>query len=80
MKQAVRKHADVYTNYRKALWKGTETFQNQLNSVVDGHAQFHTWTVPAIKEAQFIRKINMQLRAENKALKKKIEDLKVQLD
>ena len=51
LKQAIRKHADVYKNYRKALWKGTETFQNQLNLVVDGHAQFHTWTVPAIKEA-----------------------------
>ena len=42
-------------------------------------SQFHTWTVPAIKEAKYIRRINMQLRAGNKAMKKQIEDLKAQL-
>ena len=32
-----------------------------------------------IKEAQYIKRINMQLRAENKVMKKQIEDLKAQL-
>lgn len=36
-------------------------------------------TVPTIKEAKYIRRINMQLRAENKVMKKQIEDLKAQL-
>ena len=79
LKKDARKHAVIYAKYRKALWKGSETLENQSNSVVDGHSQFHTWTVPAIREARYIRRINMQLRARNKAMKKQIEDLKAQL-
>jgi len=56
------------------LWEEKAT-----SEVVDCDTQFHTWTVPAIKEAKFIRMINMQLRAGNKVMKKQIEDLKVQL-
>ena len=79
MKKAARKHAVIHAKYYKALWKGNETLEARLNSVVDGHSQFHTWTVPTIKEAKYIRRINMQLRDGNKAMKKQIEDLKAQL-
>lgn len=79
LKKAARKHAVIHAEYSKALWKGSETLESQLNSVVDGHAQFHTWTVPAIKEAKYIRRINMQLGAGNRAMRKQIEDLKTQL-
>jgi len=79
LKKAARKHAAIHAKYYKTLWEGNEAVEAQLNSVVDGHAQFHTWTVPAIKEAKYIRRINMQLRAGNRAMRKKIEDLKTQL-
>ena len=42
-------------------------------------ADVYTWTVPALKQAKHIRKMNMTLRAENKALKKEIVNLKTQL-
>ena len=42
-------------------------------------ADVYTWTVPALKQAKLISKMNMSLRAENKALKKEIADLKTQL-
>ena len=79
MKKAARRHAVIQAKYYKTLWEGNATVEAQVNSVVDGHSQFHTWTVPAIKEAKYIRRINMQLRAGNKAMKKQIEDLKAQL-
>ena len=65
--------------YYRAFWLEDEAVKDQLNSMVDGHAQFHTWTVPTIKEARYIRRINMQLRAGNRAMRKQIEDLKTQL-
>ena len=76
VKNATRESAVRYANYRKAVLKGSENLVNQVDSVAD----VYTWTVPAIKEAKFIRKINMHLRAENKAMRKKVEDLKAQLD
>ena len=79
LKKAARKHAAIHAKYYKTLWEGNAAVEAQLNSVVDGHSQFHTWTVRAIKEAKYIRRINMQLRARNKAMKKQIEDLKAQL-
>jgi hypothetical protein len=42
-------------------------------------ADVYTWTVPALKQAKLIRKMNMTLRAENKALKKEVANLKMQL-
>ena len=78
-RKAARKHAAIHEKYYKTLWEGNEAVEAQLNSVVDGHAQFHTWTVPAIKEAKYIRRINIQLRDGNRAMRKQIEDLKTQL-
>lgn len=71
-----RRHAIIQANYYriKTLWEEKETLE-----VVDCDTQFPTWTVPEIKEAKFIRMINMQLRARNKIMKKQIEDLKAQL-
>jgi hypothetical protein len=39
----------------------------------------HLWTVPALKQAKIMRKLNMSLRAENKALKKEVSSLKKKL-
>ena len=47
----------------------------QTESVAD----VYTWTIPEIKEAQILRKINLHLRAENKAMREKVKDLKAQL-
>ena len=79
LKKAARRHAVIQANYYKTLWEGNAAVEAQVNSVVDGHSQFHTWTIPAIKEAKYIRRINMQLRAGNKAMRKQIEELKAQL-
>ena len=46
---------------------------------MNSETQYFTWTVPAIKEARFVRRINAQLRATNKRLKIQIEDLEIQL-
>jgi len=76
LKKAARRHAVIQANYYriKTLWE-----ENATVEVVDCNTQFHTWTVPGIKEAKYIRMINMQLRAGNKVMKKQIEDLKAQL-
>jgi hypothetical protein len=60
----------------QARWE-EKTFQ--IPEVVDCNVQFLTWTVPAIKEAQFIRKVNKNLRPGIKVMKKQIEELKLQL-
>jgi len=48
--------------------------------VVSCHAQYFTWTVPAIKEARYIRKVNAKLRAGIRIMKRQIKDLKIQLN
>jgi len=55
--------------------KGSKNLVSQVDSVAD----VYTCTVPALKHAKLISKMNMSLRAENKALKKEIADLKTQL-
>jgi len=78
LKKASRKHAikEAYFNQMQARWED-KTFQ--IPEVVDFNVQFRSWTVPAIKEAQFIRKVNTKLRAGTRVMKKQIEDLKMQL-
>jgi len=78
LKKASRKHAIQQANFNrmKALW---EDKTSSIPEVVDCNAQFYTWTVPAIKEAKFIRMINMQLRVGTRVMKRQIEDLKMQL-
>ena len=62
LKKASRKHAikEAYFNQMQARWE-EKTFQ--IPEVVDCNVQFRSWTVPAIKEAKFIRMVNMQLGA-----------------
>ena len=78
LKKAARKFAvkEAYFNQMQARWED-QTFQ--IPEVVDFSVQFRSWTVPAIKEAQFIRKVNTNLRSGIKVMKKQIEDLKIQL-
>ena len=60
----------------QARWED-KTFQ--IPEVVDCNVQSRSWTVPAIKEAQFIRMVNTNLRSRIRVMKKQIEDLKTQL-
>ena len=78
LKKAARKFAvkEAYFNQMQARWED-QTFK--IPEVVDYNVQFLTWTVPAIKEAQFIRKVNKNLRSGIRIMKKQIEDLRMQL-
>ncbi len=69
-----REHATKRTNFKrmKALQEARKVSKPKI---VNNETQYFTWTVPAIKEARFVRKINAQLRATNSRLKRKIEDL-----
>lgn len=60
----------------KALWEAEKVSKLEI---VSNENQYFTWTTPIIKEARFVRKVNTQLRAKNKGLKRKIEDLEIQL-
>ena len=79
LRKAARKFAikEAYFNQMQARWED-QTFQ--IPEVVDFSVQFHSWTTPAIKEAQFIRKVNTNLRSGIKVMKKQIEDLKIPLN
>jgi len=70
-----RELAVRYANYRRAVLKGSKNLVGQVDSVAD----VYTWIVPALKQAKLIIKMNISLRAENKALKKEVADLKIQL-
>ena len=51
----------------KGLWE----LENVSNSEsISSQDQFFIWTVPAIKEAKFIRMVNTKLRANNRRLKR----------
>lgn len=69
LKKAAKKFAikEAYFNQMQARWED-QTFQ--IPEVVDFSVQFRSWTVPAIKEAQFIRKVNTNLRSGIKVMKK----------
>ena len=60
----------------KALW---ELGRVSKPETVSSEAQFFTWTLPAIKVAKFVRRININLRATNRRLKRQIEYLEIQL-
>lgn len=76
LKKASRKFAikEAYFNQMQARLED-KTFQ--ISEVVDCNVQFRSWTVPTIKKVQFIRKVNSNLRARIRGMKKQIEDLKI---
>lgn len=78
LKKASRKHAikEAQFNKMEALWED-KTFS--IPAVVDCNTQYYTWTVPALKEAEFIKKVNTNLRAGIRVMKRQIEDLRIQL-
>ena len=78
LKKASRKHAikEAHFNKMEALWEDKTI---QIPGVVDCHAQYYTWSIPAIKDAKFITKVNTRLRVGIRIMKRKIEDLKIQL-
>ena len=69
LKRKERRHATEKTNFNriKALW---EVERVSKLETVSSEAQYFTWTVPAIKEARFVRMINVKLRATNRRIKR----------
>ena len=78
LRKTSRKHAikETYFNKMEALWEDKTI---SVLEVVNCHAQCYTCTVPAIKEARYIKKVNTKLRAGIRIMKRQIEDLKIQL-
>jgi hypothetical protein len=74
-KNVIKERAVRYANYKRAVLKGSKNLVGQTDSVAD----VYTWTVPALKQAKLLRKMNLTLRAKNKALKKEISNLKMRL-
>ena len=75
IKNVSKERAVRYTNYRKAVLKGSTSLMGQTESVSDAYL----WTVPALKQAKTMKQLNTSLRAENKALKKEVSSLKKKL-
>jgi len=75
LKSVAREHAIRYSNYRKAVLRGSKNLIGQGDSISD----VYTWTVPALKQAKNVNKLNTFLRAENQELKKEVARLKAQL-
>ena len=52
-----RRHAAERTYFKriKALWEDEKVSKPEI---INSEAQYFTWTVPAIKEAIFVRRIN----------------------
>lgn len=75
LKSVARERAIRYSNYRKAVLRGSKNLIGQGDSISD----VYTWTVPALKQAKNVNKLNTFLRAENQELKKEVARLKAQL-
>ena len=78
LKKKVRVQAKERENFErmKGLW---EMEKNPNLELIDSQAQFFIWTLPAIKEEKFIRMVNTKLRENNRRLKRRVEDLEIQL-
>ena len=76
LKKRARKHAIEKTNFKrmKALWEGDKVSKPKI---ISSEAQYFTWTVPAIKEARFVRVMNTHLRTSNRRLRIQVEDLEI---
>ena len=58
LRKIARRHAAEKTNFKriKALWELEKFFKPET---ISSEAQYFTWTVPAIKEARFVRMMNV---------------------
>lgn len=76
LKKRARKHAIEKVNFNrmKALWEGERISKPQA---VRRKAQYFTWTVPAIKEARYVKWINSRRRSNIRRMKRKVEDLEI---
>ena len=61
----------------KEVWEGQV---DSISETLDNTEQLFKWTIPAIKEAKFVRIINTHLRATNKRIKDQVKDLQEQLE
>lgn len=61
LKKRARKHAIEKSNFKrvKSICKDVKVPRHEL---VDSHAQYFTWTIPAIKKERYIKRINGKLR------------------
>lgn len=73
-----RRHAAKKIDFKrvKALWEVEKVSKPEI---VSSEIQYFTWTIPIIKEAIFVRRMNSQLKATNRRLKRQIEDIEIQL-
>ena len=78
LKKKVRIHAVERSNFErlKGLWELEKVSNIESTNNQD---QFFIWTILAIKEEKFIRMVNTKLRANNRRLKRQVEDLQIQL-
>ena len=76
LRMTSRKHAAEKKDFKrvKAL---SEVDKVSKPEIVSSETQYFTWTVPTIKEARFVRRINAQLRVTNNRLKRQTEDLEI---
>lgn len=76
LRKTSRKHAIKEANFNKmeALWEDKII---SIPKVVSCHAQYFTWTVPATKEARYIRRVNAKLRTRIRMMKRQIGELKI---
>lgn len=79
LNERARKHAIDKANFKraKASWEDGKVPRYEIVSSDD---QYFTWTVPTIKEARYVRRVNGKLRTKIRMLKGQVEDLKVQLN
>ena len=73
-----RKHIIENIEFKrmKAVWEGQTVARSEIPNSAE---QFFTWTVPTIKEENFVRVINTHLRASNRNIRGQVEYLELQL-
>ena len=78
LRKKVRMHAVERSNFErlKGLWELEKVSNSESISSQD---QFFIWTIPAIKATKFISMVNTKLRANNRRIKRQVEDLQIQL-
>ena len=76
MKKRARKNSVKKVQFKrmKVVWEGQVY---SISETLDNTEQLFKWTIPAIKEATFVRIIDTHLRATKKRLKDKVKDLQL---
>ena len=69
--EKIRKHVVKEANFNRmeALW---EDKKSSIPEVVSCHDQYFTWTIPAIKEERYMRRVNEKLRTSIRMMKERL--------